>query len=122
MTLISTPPWTLCTSRIPLHEHTFASWVIKVTTHSCQSSKQISRLPSLLLGHLSNPELKALFDPYLQASNIWLLALMLLVSNPWPSSSGSVALTNNACISHYLGMVPTDLAQGTNPCRQSPER
>ena len=40
---------------------------------------------------------------------------MLLVSSPWPSSSRNVALTNNACISHYLGMVPTDLVQGANP-------
>ena len=38
MKLISTPPWALCTSRIPLSEHTFAS---------CQSSEQIPRLPPL---------------------------------------------------------------------------
>lgn len=89
-----------------------------MNTHSLPArvlSRFPDSLPSLLLGHLSNPELEALVDPYLQDSNIWLLALMLLVSSPWPCSSGSVALTNNACISHYLGMVPTDLAQGANP-------
>lgn len=44
--LISTLPWALCTSQIPLREHTLASWVIKVTTHSYQSSEQIPRTPS----------------------------------------------------------------------------